>query len=121
MGRLLRVGAGPAYGAHGLVEAQAEVAASYRSLQDQGLLKLHQLWFLMHRDAAGEEARVQAAITTAGTALEGQVAELRRLGNTSLGHIRPSATSNVHLAREPSPRLVPHILAAIREIDARVK
>jgi len=49
------------------------------------------------------------------------VAELRRLGNVPLGHMRPSAPANVHLAREPSPRLVPHILAAIREFDAAMK
>ena len=48
------------------------------------------------------------------------VAELRRLGNVPLGKIRPSARANVHLAREPSPRLVPHILAAIRDLDARL-
>jgi len=48
------------------------------------------------------------------------VAELRRLGNVPLGHMRPSAPANVHLAREPSPKLVAHILAAIRELDARL-
>lgn len=48
------------------------------------------------------------------------VAELRRLGNAPLGAIRPSAPANVHLAREPSPELVPHMLAAIRELDARL-
>ena len=48
------------------------------------------------------------------------VAELRRLGRVPLGKIRPSAPANVHLAREPSPRLVPHILAAIRDLDARL-
>jgi len=46
------------------------------------------------------------------------VAELRWLGHVPLGHMRPSAAANVHLAREPSPLLVGHILAAIREYDA---
>src|SRR6478735_11413937 len=36
------------------LERQAEVAASYRSLQDAGTLKLHQLWFLKARDAGNE-------------------------------------------------------------------
>ncbi|MCE2915045.1 MAG: chromosome segregation protein SMC [Rubrivivax sp.] len=59
------------------LEKQAEVAARYRELQDSGTLKLHQLWFLKHRDAASEEARVQAAVSEASTALEARLAELR--------------------------------------------
>ncbi|MDM4765032.1 chromosome segregation protein SMC [Pelomonas sp. SE-A7] len=61
------------------LERQAEVAASYRSLQDQGTLKLHQLWFLKHRDAAGEEARVKTAQLEAVNALEARTAELRHV------------------------------------------
>jgi chromosome segregation protein len=59
------------------LEAQAEVASRYRRLQDDGTLKLHQLWFLKARDAAGEEARVRSAALEAGTALEARLAELR--------------------------------------------
>jgi chromosome segregation protein len=40
------------------LEKQAEVATRYHALQEQGTLKLHQLWFLKHRDAATEETRV---------------------------------------------------------------
>ena len=61
------------------LEKQAEVAVRYRELQDQGTLKLHQLWFLKHRDAATEEARVKQAMAEASTALEAQVAQLRHL------------------------------------------
>lgn len=69
-----------------------------------------------------EYRHTNVRVELTGTLTRGMtVAELRRLANTSLGHIRPSEAPNVHLAREPSPRLVPHILAAIREIDARVK
>jgi chromosome segregation protein len=60
------------------LEQQAEVAARYRSLQDAGTLKLHQLWFLRQRDAAAEEERVKAAAAEAGNALEARLAELRR-------------------------------------------
>jgi len=49
------------------------------------------------------------------------VAELRWLGNVPLGHMRPSAAANVQLAREPSPRLVGHIMQAIRDVDAGLK
>ncbi len=58
---------------------QAEVATQYRTLQELGTLKLHQLWFLKHRDAASEEARVQAEATAATTALESRFAELRHV------------------------------------------
>jgi chromosome segregation protein len=61
------------------LEKQAEVASQYRSLQDQGTLKLHQLWFLKHRDAASEEARVKTAAAEAVNALESRLAELRQL------------------------------------------
>ena len=59
------------------LEKQAEVAQQYRSLQTQGTLKQHQLWFLKHRDAASEEARVSQAASAAQTALDARVAELR--------------------------------------------
>jgi chromosome segregation protein len=61
------------------LEKQAEVATRYRELQDQGTLKLHQLWFLKQRDAAQEEQRVKAAIAEASNALEARLAELRHL------------------------------------------
>jgi chromosome segregation protein len=61
------------------LEKQAEVASQYRSLQEEGTLKLHQLWFLKHRDAAGEEARVKKAVADATTTLESRLAELRHL------------------------------------------
>ena len=59
------------------LEKQAEVASQYRSLQEAGTLKLHQLWFLKHRDAANEEARVRTAVAEATNALESRLAELR--------------------------------------------
>ena len=61
------------------LESQAAVATQYRALQDQGTLKLHQLWFLKASDAAGEEERVKAAATAATLALESRLAELRHV------------------------------------------
>jgi chromosome segregation protein len=61
------------------LEVQAEVASKYRALQDEGTLKLHQLWFLKHRDAASEEARLAQAVAEAHTALEARLAELRHV------------------------------------------
>ncbi len=59
------------------LERQAEVATRFRGLQDEGTTKLHQLWFLKHRDAASEEARVGLAVLEATNALESRLAELR--------------------------------------------
>ena len=61
------------------LEHQAEVATRYRGLQEQGTLKLHQLWFLKHRDAATEEERVKLAMLEATNALESRMAELRHV------------------------------------------
>jgi len=61
------------------LEKQAEVAAQYRGLQEQGALRLHQLWFLKHRDASHEQERVKKAVTEAATALEARLAELRHV------------------------------------------
>jgi chromosome segregation protein len=69
------------------LEKQAEVASRYRALQTQGERKLHYLWFLKHRDAASEEARVKKAVTEATNALEARAAELRH-GEAELETIR---------------------------------
>src|SRR5512146_3343811 len=61
------------------LEAQAEVAGRYRALQAEGTLRLHQLWFLKHRDAAAEEERVKRAAAEATNALEARLAELRHV------------------------------------------
>ena len=60
------------------LEGQAEVAGRYRSMQQEAQTKLHQLWFLRHRDAAREEERVGQAVIAATTALESKSADLRR-------------------------------------------
>ena len=69
------------------LEKQAEVAGQYRALQTSGELKQHQLWFLKHRDAASEEARVKKAVVEATNALEARTAELRH-GEAELESIR---------------------------------
>ena len=61
------------------LEKQAEVAATYRGLQDSGGLKLHQLWFLKHRVATSEQGRVQGESLQATNALESRLAELRQV------------------------------------------
>ncbi|RZS57013.1 chromosome segregation protein SMC [Sphaerotilus mobilis] len=61
------------------LEGQAEVATRYKGLQDSGTRKLHQLWFLKHRDASTEQQRTHEAVLTAGNALESRMAELRHV------------------------------------------
>ena len=61
------------------LQAQAAVATRYRTLQVDATQKLHQLWFLKHRDASGEEERVQTAAAAAQLALEARLAELRHI------------------------------------------
>jgi chromosome segregation protein len=83
------------------LEGQAEVAQKYRGLQAEGELKLHQLWFLKHRDAAAEETRVKAAVREAQTALEERLAELRS-GEAELETIRQAhyaAGDELHAAQ----------------------
>ena len=83
------------------LEKQAEVAATYRRLQEQGTTRLHQLWFLKHRDAASEEARVSAAALAATNALESRMAELRAV-EAQLEHVRQAhyAANDVLHARQ---------------------
>ncbi len=83
------------------LEKQAEVASQYRGLQEQGTLKLHQLWFLKHRDAAAERERVQKEVLEATNALEARTAELRH-GEAELETIRQAhyaASDELHAAQ----------------------
>ena len=69
------------------LEKQAEVASQYRSLQDQGALKLHQLWFLKHRDASQEQSRIEGEVRKAINELESRMADLRH-GEAELETLR---------------------------------
>jgi chromosome segregation protein len=69
------------------LEKQAEVAQTYRALQDEGTLKQHQLWFIKHRDASKEEERVRKAVAEAHTALEERISQLRHV-ETELDTVR---------------------------------
>jgi len=69
------------------LEKQAEVATQYRGLQEAGTTRLHQLWFLKHRDASSEQQRVQKEVLEAVNALEARTAELRH-GEAELEAIR---------------------------------
>ena len=83
------------------LEGQAEVAGLYRGLQEQGTLKLHQLWFLRHRDAAIEQERVTREVLAASTALEARTAELRH-GEAELETIRQAhyaASDELHASQ----------------------
>ena len=83
------------------LEKQAEVASRYRHLQDDGLRKLHQLWFLRHRDATSEQQRVEREVAAAAVALESRLAELRQ-GEAELETVRQAhyaAADSLHAAQ----------------------
>jgi len=83
------------------LEKQAEVATKYRGLQEAGTLKLHQLWFLKHRDAASEQDRVRKEVLEATNALEARTAELRH-GEAELETVRQAhyaASDELHTAQ----------------------
>jgi len=83
------------------LEKQAEVASQYRALQASGELRLHQLWFLKHRDAASLEASVKKAVAEAVNALEARTAELRH-GEAELETIRQAhyaASDELHASQ----------------------
>jgi len=80
------------------LERQAEVAVRYKALQELVTLKLHQLWFLKHRDAATEAQRIHLAMLEASTALEAKTAELRHLeaGQETLRQAHYAASDALH-------------------------
>jgi len=83
------------------LEKQAEVASQYRGLQEQGSLKLHQLWFLKHRDTAIEQDRVKKDMLEASNAFEARMAELRH-GEAELEQVRQAhyaASDELHTAQ----------------------
>ncbi len=83
------------------LEKQAEVASQYRGLQESGTLKLHQLWFLKHRDAASEQERVKSEVLAATNSFEERMAELRH-GEAELETIRQAhyaASDELHVSQ----------------------
>lgn len=71
------------------LERQAEIATKYRTLQEQGTTRLHQLWFLKHRDASTEADRVKLAVLASTNSLESRMAELRHV-EAQLEQVRAS-------------------------------
>jgi chromosome segregation protein len=61
------------------LERQAEVAVRYKELQSQVTLKQQQLWFIKRSDSQAEQVRLQADCDQAVNALEGRLADLRRV------------------------------------------
>ncbi len=101
------------------LEKQAEVASQYRALQSAGELKLHQLWFLKHRDAASEEMRVKKAVLEAVNALEARTAELRH-GEAELETIRQAhyaASDELHV----SQGLLTEVALEVSRLEERIR
>ena len=61
------------------LEKQAEVARKFNALQADVTLKQHQQWFLKRSESEADQAKVKADSTSAVTALESRVADLRSI------------------------------------------
>jgi chromosome segregation protein len=61
------------------LEKQAAVALRYNTLQSDGALKQHQLWFLKRAEADADQAKVKADAEKAVNDLESRVADLRHI------------------------------------------
>ena len=80
------------------LEAQAEVARQYKSLQTEVTLKQHQQWFLKRAEAQAEQDKVKQEASAAVNALEGRTADLRSveadLENVRQAHYEAGAQVN---------------------------
>jgi chromosome segregation protein len=61
------------------LEKQAEVARQFNALQADVTLKQHQQWFLRRSESEADQAKVKADASSAVTALESRVADLRSI------------------------------------------
>ena len=61
------------------LEKQAEVARQFNALQANVTLKQHQQWFLKRSESEADQAKVKADASSAVTALESRVADLRSI------------------------------------------
>ena len=61
------------------LEKQAEVALRYNTLQADGTLKQHQLWFMKRTESESDQSKVKADAEKAVNDLESRVADLRHI------------------------------------------
>ena len=61
------------------LEKQAEVALRYNTLQGDGTLKQHQLWFLKRAESEADQTKVKVDAEKAVTELESRLADLRHI------------------------------------------
>ncbi len=61
------------------LEKQAEVAMRYNTLQADGTLKQHQLWFMKRTESEADQSKVKADSEKAVNDLESRVADLRHI------------------------------------------
>ncbi len=83
------------------LEAQAQVAARYRSLQEEGERKQHVLWLLKEEGARNDQKTRFAAIEKAQTELEAAAAGLRKIESEleSRRQAHYAASDRVHAAQ----------------------
>ncbi len=101
------------------LESQAEVASRYRALQTEATLKQHQLWFLRHRDAANEEARVKADVVDAQKAIDARMTELTQV-QADLEQIRQAHYAEGDALHDSQGRLAEAALEVSR-LEERIR
>jgi len=83
------------------LESQAEVAQTYRALQEEGEQKQHALWYQKESGARAERSQKEVEIEQAQAQLEGAIAQLRA-GESRLEGVRQAhyaASDAVHAAQ----------------------
>jgi chromosome segregation protein len=83
------------------LERQAEVAEKFNALQREVKLKQHQFWYLRRAEADAERSQIQHTMQAAVTALDAQLAELRRVESEleSIRQAHYAAGDEVNLAQ----------------------
>ncbi len=101
------------------LERQAEVAARYRTLQQQVQLAQQQLWFLRRADALAGQERVRAEGLQAVNALESRMADLRRV-EADLEQIRQAHYAAGDAVNQAQGRLY-EATAEVGKLEAEIR
>ena len=101
------------------LEKQAEVALRYNSLQGDGTLKQHQLWFLKRGEAQSDQARVKIDADKAVLDLESRLADLRLI-ESELETIRQAHYSAGDLVNQAQGKLY-EASAEVGRLEAEIR
>ncbi len=101
------------------LEKQAEVAKQYNSLQAQGTLKQHQLWFLKRGESEADQAKIKVEADKAVNALEARMADLRHI-EAELETVRQAHYTAGDLVNQAQGRLY-EASAEVGRLEAEIR